>query len=495
MLIFLTTTESTPGLSPPGVARAWFLFGVMIWNACAIFMPAFPFVDYWSTTLDPDAGSLTTDEQYQRFMFLLYVIWNTMISTNLLKLPTLESTGIAIVTTPPNDFYANIQSSGVFRTYLQTRAQDGYAQANDPSYSYPNKGYYLKVYQNPVGQVPQDPNSIPDPNTWCPLEIHYADGTIARQTPVMPLFSAVNNWFSSEQLDEMNTIAANLYPQRSSTTFQTQKLDFVKTQSSLTDAQKVFAEVWAGTEPARASPPGKIMVVLAVVLMSNSTTLGLAECVALVSGVSFAVFHAAIVAWSLKFKYLQPRPIQVLRQDYASGYLIDPVANAVVPGIRWTPYQQYEKKKTGASVTPAFPDFVSGHSTFTMGAATFIQMLTGTDRIPINNHTMIDPVKVVHPIAHIFDPLTTPCTWVNLMVPPLSSKTAPNVPASSVAMEWTSWSQLAQQVGVSRIYGGIHWPQSNYTGLQVGEWVSLQVMGMIDFSSLGLDFSSLRVSS
>jgi hypothetical protein len=43
-------------------------------------------------------------------------------------------------------------------------------------------------------------------------------------------------------------------------------------------------------------------------------------------------------------------------------------------------------------------------------------------------------------------------------------------------------------VGMSRVWGGIHWMQSNYAGLQLGEWVGLKMCEMIDFSSLGLNF-------
>ena len=488
LLVYTVTSESLR-IPPPGIARIWFLFGVMVWNAYALTDLRFPFVDNWSTDRDPDTASLDEAQRVTRFSFLLYVVWNTIRSTYMPTLPSLESAGIVVVTTPPTAYYAALQTNNVFATYVAYRDTDGYTAAADPTYNYPNKGYYIKVYQDPTGQPVQNLNTdIPDPNTWCPLEVHYTDGTVTQQKPVLPAFGQVLNWFSTEQTTDYKGIAASMYPARSSALFQQQEQLFVKIQSTLNDTDKVNAEVWAGTEPGKTTPPGKLFVFLAVILMSNGARYNTRDAVALFSGLSFSIFHAAIVAWTVKYIYLQPRPIQTLRQDYFTGYLPEPLTGGVVQGGLWLPYQQFQKLNTGGSVTPAFPDYVSGHSVFSMAAATFLQMLTGSDVVAVNNTDMIDPVKVLHPIAHIFDSMTRPCTWVNIMVPPLSSKTESTVPTSAVPQVWTSWSGIAQTVGMSRIWGGIHWSQSNYSGLQLGEWVGLQIHELIDFSSLDLHF-------
>jgi hypothetical protein len=58
-------------------------------------------------------------------------------------------------------------------------------------------------------------------------------------------------------------------------------------------------------------------------------------------------------------------------------------------------------------------------------------------------------------------------------------------------MNWNEWTAIANQAGYSRISGGIHWSQSNFVGLQLGEWVALQMMKSIDWPSLKLDYSKL----
>ena len=495
ILQFLVTAENTSRLPPPGIARIFFLFGVMIWNAYAIIDTLFPFVDNWSASTDPDSSTLSEAQKAERFSFLLYVVWNTMRSTFLPALPDLLVTKIPIVvTTPPNAFYAAIQSSNLFATYVAQRNNDGYTNANNPNFDYPNKGYFIKVYQDSTGQTPQNLlTDIPSPNTWCPLEVHYIGGAVTKQKPVLPLFGQVLNWFSKEQITEMLGIATKMYPAQGGSAFILQERDFVNLQSNLSDTDKVIAEVWAGTEPGKATPPSKIFVIIAAILMSNASKLGTKECVAMFSGTSFSIFHAGICAWLVKFypAFTQPRPIQVLRRDYRNTILTNPVTGNLVQGGLWTPYQQYQPLLAGASVTPGFPDYVSGHSTFTNAASVFFQLLTGTTNIPVSGQYMIDPVVFLHPIANIFKTVTEPCTWSNIAVPPFSSVLDPECPVSQINMDWNNWTALANQVGYSRITGGIHWLQSNFGGLQIGEWVALQMMKSIDWPSLKLDYSKL----
>lgn len=495
ILQFLVTAENTARLPPPGIARIFFLFGVMVWNAYAIIDTLFPFVDNWTASTDPDSSSLSEAQKAERFSFLLYVVWNTMRSTFLPALPDLAVTKIPIVvTTPPNAFYAAIQSSNLFATYVAQRNNDGYTNANNPNYDYPNKGYYIKVYQDSTGKIPQNLlTDIPSPNTWCPLEVHYIGGAVTKQKPVLPLFDQVLNWFSKDQTTEMLGIATKMYPAQGGNAFILQERDFVNIQSNLSDPEKVYAEVWAGTEPNTTTPPSKTFIIIAAILMSNSSNLGTKECVAMFSGTTFSVFHAGIAAWLVKYypAFMQPRPIQVLRRDYRSNIITNPVTGSLIQGGFWTPYQQYEPTSPGGSVTPGFPDYVSGHSTFTNAASVFFQLLTGTNNVSVSSQYMIDPVVFLHPFARMFRSVTQPCTWSNIGVPPFSSKTDPECPLSHVNMNWNQWTAIANQAGYSRISGGIHWSQSNFVGLQLGEWVALQMMKSIDWPSLKLDYSSL----
>ena len=60
---------------------------------------------------------------------------------------------------------------------------------------------------------------------------------------------------------------------------------------------------------------------------------------------------------------------------------------------------------------------------------------------------------------------------------PKSSGILPGVvPSTMVNLEYTSWTGMALDAGLSRIYGGIHIASSNYPGTQVGKLVSNSVL-------------------
>jgi hypothetical protein len=45
----------------------------------------------------------------------------------------------------------------------------------------------------------------------------------------------------------------------------------------------------------------------------------------------------------------------------------------------------------------------------------------------------------------------------------------PGMPASEVRLGWTSFTAAAEQAGISRIYGGIHFDNANLAGLSMGQ--------------------------
>ena len=108
------------------------------------------------------------------------------------------------------------------------------------------------------------------------------------------------------------------------------------------------------------------------------------------------------------------------------------------------PYQ----KKT--FVTPAFPGYFSGHSTFSRAAAEVLAAFTGSKWFPggLGSYT----------ITH------------------LSFEAGPTQP---VTLQWASYFDASDQAGVSRIYGGIHPPVDDFTGRRVGSQVGTNTWALV----------------
>lgn len=182
------------------------------------------------------------------------------------------------------------------------------------------------------------------------------------------------------------------------------------TSTTRTADQTAIARFWAGS-PGTATPPGQWnMIAQGVAEQSN---LGLLETAHLYAVLDMALADAAIVCWDAKYEYELWRPITAIRnadQDDNSATTADP---------GWTPLL----------TTPAFPSYTSGHSTFSMTAATTMARLLGTDNISFT---------------------------VASEVPGVADR------------KFSSFSAAAEEAGLSRIYGGIHYSFDNTEGQRAG---------------------------
>jgi hypothetical protein len=112
----------------------------------------------------------------------------------------------------------------------------------------------------------------------------------------------------------------------------------------------------------------------------------------------------------------------------------------LILGDDWQPYQ------VETVVTPAFAEYVSGHSTFSAAAAEVLKRFTGSD-------------------------------WFGykVVIAAGSSRIEPGaVPAADMTLYWPTFSAAADQAGISRRYGGIHFADGDVRGREVGRAVGLQ---------------------
>jgi PAP2 superfamily len=110
-------------------------------------------------------------------------------------------------------------------------------------------------------------------------------------------------------------------------------------------------------------------------------------------------------------------------------------------GASWRPYQ------LATDPTPPFPEYVSGHSTFSAAAAQILKLFTGSD--------------------HFGETVTLPAG---------SSKIEPGVtPAPLVVLKWETFTAAADEAGMSRRYGGIHFKAADLVGRELGRLVAGEV--------------------
>jgi PAP2 superfamily len=180
------------------------------------------------------------------------------------------------------------------------------------------------------------------------------------------------------------------------------------TGSTRTDDQSQIALFWAdgaGTE----TPPGHWNSIAQIIAAAQRTTLE--ENARLFALLNIAMADAAICAWDAKYTYDFWRPVTAI--------------NFAEPQLNWMSF----------IVTPPFPDYTSGHSTFSAAAATVLPLFFGTEDLPFTTGSDFLP---------------------------------------GVYRSFATCLDAAEEAAASRIYGGIHFRSASEDGLQagtgIGEW-------------------------
>lgn len=180
--------------------------------------------------------------------------------------------------------------------------------------------------------------------------------------------------------------------------------------STRTNEQTQIALFWAdgaGTE----TPPGHWNSIAQILAAAQGNTLE--QNARLFALLNIAMADAAICAWDAKYTFDFWRPVTAI------GF--------AEPQLNWASF----------IVTPPFPDYVSGHSTFSGAAATVLPWFFGTNDLPFTTGSDFLP---------------------------------------GVQRSFSTCMDAAEEAAMSRIYGGIHFRSASEDGLQaginIGEWAA-----------------------
>jgi hypothetical protein len=191
-----------------------------------------------------------------------------------------------------------------------------------------------------------------------------------------------------------------------------------KNSSLRTAEQSEIAVFWSDFSYT-AMPPGHWHEVAAVIARNRNSSLG--ETARLFALISLAQADAAIVCWEAKYRFNTWRPVTAIQhadEDGNPGTDKDANWNQFLP-------------------SPPFPEYPSGHSTFSKASAQVLTHFYGTDAIAF-------------------------------------TATSDSLPG--VFRSFTSLAACADEVGMSRIYGGFHFQFANRdgkaSGKKIGDYVT-----------------------
>jgi hypothetical protein len=303
----------------------------------------------------------------------------------------------------------------------------GYAPLNTPS-------------AVPVRTNLSEPNPI-DPNRWQPLTYVNSTGDMVAQRFVGAQWCYVTP-FALSSGDEFRWLVQLLGPAKyGSKEYQGQAEELVDISAGLTDRQKMIAEYWSDG-PNSEQPPGHWALFAQFVSARDHHTLD--DDVKMFFALSNAIFDAGIAAWDAKRTYDSVRPvtaIALLNKGKTIRSWGGPGKGTVeMDGARWIPYQ------AATFPTPPFPDYVSGHSAYSAAGARILALWTGSDRFA-----------------------------KSVTLPAGSSKIEPGItPAKGIELKWGTFTDAANEAGMSRRYGGIHFRAADLAGRLLGRFVAME---------------------
>ena len=195
--------------------------------------------------------------------------------------------------------------------------------------------------------------------------------------------------------------------------------------TSRTEEQTQIARFWAdgvGT----VTPPGHWNLIAQEVAGNN-----MRRNARLFALLNVALADAAISCWDAKYTYNFWRPVTAIQMGDTDGNIATDGEPWIDGKPGWLPL----------IVTPPFPDYTSGHSTFSGAAATVLSLFFGTPNIPFTT-------------------------------------TSDGLPG--VQRRFRGFLQAAREAALSRMYGGIHFRSANddglAAGLAIGAWTFKKTM-------------------
>jgi hypothetical protein len=428
--------------SPPVAARALAIVHTAMYDAWAAY-DAVALVTQAGAQLRRPAAEHTLANQQRAFSFAAYAALLDQFPT---QKAAFDAHMAALGYRPADASHDFTQAHGIgtiATTSVLARAHvDGANQLGNLTISgLPFADYSGYVPRNaPLILTQATPRSaVAAPSHWQPLAFRDSTGALRTQTYILPFWGQVKP-FALVNGAQFRPGAPAVF---GSAAYADQVRHTVEAVASLTETQKVMVDFWAGGSNIEL-PSGIWSQFAQFVSARDNHDEG--TDIKLFFALANALFDAGIAAWDAKRAYDSVRPVTAVRyqlcDDIVRGYGPEGPAGGLrsITGTLWSPYQ------LPATPTPAHPDHVSGHSTYSAASAEVLKLFTRSDAF---RHSV-----TLAPRTLLLDP---------------------SLPAAPLTLSWNTFTEAACEAGASRVLGGIHFHAADLAGRTLGQQVGATV--------------------
>lgn len=484
--LFAVSDPAGQSFGPTGAARAYGMLGTAMYDAWSAY-EALPTSTVLGDSLQQSAANNTIANKSEAISYAAYTVLSDIFTD-----ATIQQSLRSRMTTLGYDPDSSTSSSAnigvtMGNALVASRSNDGSNQSN---------GYADTTGYTPVNSS----TNVVDITRWTPETVPIDDASGPVQSALHPHWGGVTTFgtASSTQflppapqpflLDSNATanLAAKTITRANGTVipiskaligvdinpaFISQAEEVVAFSASLGrangDEQKLIAEFWedpSGTP----YPPGTWMFFGQKI--AESTTPDLDADIPLFFGTGNAVMDAGIATWQAKYDYEYTRPVRAIRELGELGLIGDENAEGEYEidaytgpanGTQTILANEFDTYQTpDGDVSPPFPEFTSGHSAFSAAAATLFGLLTGSDDFVLGDGT----------------------TGLSVTFDPGDSRFEPGLtPSTAVTLTWDTFLDAADEAGLSRLYGGIHFEEGDLFGRDLGVAVGESVFERTQF--------------
>lgn len=408
---------------PPIVARALAIAHTCMYDAWAAY-DAQALGSQLGSNLRRPIAERTDSNKNQAISYAAYYCLTDLFPSQTSKFVALmTSLGYAANTPNADNTSPQAVALAAASAVLNFRHADGANQLGD---------LHAGAYSDYTGYKPiNTPEAIIDPNHWQPLKV--GEQT---QNFITPHWGLVKPFALSSGAELRNIAPAPALFASEPLRYQAQAQEVLDYAANLSDEKKVIAEYWADG-PHSELPPGHWNLFAQYVSTRDQHTLD--QDVKLFFALNNAMLDAGIVTWDAKRAFDYVRPITAIHFLFAGQRVKSWQGD--IDGAQWKPYQ------AANVVTPPFAEYWSGHSTYSASGAEILKAFTHSDHF-----------------------------GYRVSIPAGSSKVEPgSVPAKDTALYWATFSDAADEAGISRRYGGIHFSDGDLAGRKAGRVIAQQV--------------------
>ncbi|MBE9071968.1 vanadium-dependent haloperoxidase [Microcystis sp. LEGE 08355] len=462
---------------PTVASRLYGILGTAMYDAWSAY-EATPISTVLGDTLQRPTSENTQANKQEAISFAAYRVLTELLPTQTANLTArMNSLGYDPNNTSTDTTTAAGIGNTIAATLMNARRNDGSNQLNN--------------YVDTIGySTPNTPTQVVDIELWTPESVpidsgsplqkyltpHWGtvesfsltDNAQYRPPEIIPPFLLDSNASADLQAGTITRadgtvvpISAALVGVDINPAFIQQAVDVVAFSANLTDEQKLIAEFWEDG-PGTPFPPGTWMEFGQDISQRDNNTLD--EDVQLFFALGNAVMDAGIATWEAKLSYNSARPVRVIRELGRLGLIgTDNNGDGVFEINAWggpglgtitipaTQFLTYQNPFGPPS--PPFAEYTSGHSAFSAAGAEILRLFTGSD--------VFGGSVTFAPGTSAFEPGITP--------------------SSPVTLSWDTFSEAADEAGISRRYGGIHFLDGDIQGRILGRRVGGSVWNRSQF--------------